>query len=314
MSTTAQLSENSHQGFEGIKAALCLASIEVKSNIASGMPLCLRQNGIGSRSSGKERDQETGLDYFGARYYSGAQGRFTSVDPIAGLILNPQSFNRYAYALNNPLKFIDPTGMVVVWADEVCDAKGCKSKGRDSYLKRLNEMVSSKDAKESQKGTKLKDTYGRLDQSKATFEVVDKHLAGENKGSTGYNGNNHFAISVQGDDKGGLTRNQMFAHEFEHGRQVLDNEIGFEDNNNGVYSVTAHDAMDEVNGFQAGFDIEPAAPGQNKAVNDLFNAMKRGGAYAGQYVKDHFTSYKGLPSNVVNVPNPPPPNVYQVPK
>jgi hypothetical protein len=75
MTTTAELSENSHQGFDGIKAALCLASMEAKSNTASGMPLCLRPNGTGSRSSGKERD-ETGLDYFGAMYYLGTQGKF----------------------------------------------------------------------------------------------------------------------------------------------------------------------------------------------------------------------------------------------
>ncbi len=61
----------------------------------------------------KERDNETGLDYFGARYYASMQGRFTSADP-AGLALrhlvNPQDLNRYAYVANNPLKFIDPDG------------------------------------------------------------------------------------------------------------------------------------------------------------------------------------------------------------
>lgn len=63
--------------------------------------------------TGKERDAETGLDYFGARYFSGAQGRFTSVDPLffqAAMPLDPQRFNLYSYARNNPLKFIDPTG------------------------------------------------------------------------------------------------------------------------------------------------------------------------------------------------------------
>ncbi len=113
MSTTTQLSENSHQGFEGLKAALCLGAMEAKSNTASGMPVCLRRNGIGSRSSSKERDAETGLDYFGARYYSGAQGRFTSPDPLlnSGRPWEPQSWNRYAFVLNNPLKFTDPTGL-----------------------------------------------------------------------------------------------------------------------------------------------------------------------------------------------------------
>jgi RHS repeat-associated protein len=64
------------------------------------------------RFTGKERDFETGLDYFGARYFSGGQGRFTSSDPKnAGADpLNPQSWNGYAYVLNSPLKYIDPDG------------------------------------------------------------------------------------------------------------------------------------------------------------------------------------------------------------
>jgi RHS repeat-associated protein len=62
--------------------------------------------------AGKERDAETSNDYFGARYYASQLARFTTVDPghVAGDILNPQSWNGYAYALNNPLRFIDPMG------------------------------------------------------------------------------------------------------------------------------------------------------------------------------------------------------------
>ena len=66
------------------------------------------------RFTGKERDAETGLDDFGARYMSSAQGRFTSVDPIwvtKERMLDPQRLNLYAYGRNNPLKFIDPDGM-----------------------------------------------------------------------------------------------------------------------------------------------------------------------------------------------------------
>jgi RHS repeat-associated protein len=45
--------------------------------------------------TGKERDAETGLDYFGARYFSGPQGRFTSPDPLmaSAKTTNPQSWN-----------------------------------------------------------------------------------------------------------------------------------------------------------------------------------------------------------------------------
>jgi RHS repeat-associated protein len=60
----------------------------------------------------KERDTESNLDYFLARYHSGAQGRFTSPDPEnAGATPDdPQSWNAYAYARNSPLVFSDPTG------------------------------------------------------------------------------------------------------------------------------------------------------------------------------------------------------------
>jgi RHS repeat-associated protein len=65
--------------------------------------------------TGHERDADTGLDYFGARYYRPQVGRFTTVDPLgaSAKVANPQSFNRYAYALNNPLRYIDPDGMDV---------------------------------------------------------------------------------------------------------------------------------------------------------------------------------------------------------
>jgi len=67
------------------------------------------------RFTGKERDAETGLDYFGARYMSGAQGRFTSADaPFADQhVEDPQSWNLYGYVRNNPLRFIDPTGQAI---------------------------------------------------------------------------------------------------------------------------------------------------------------------------------------------------------
>lgn len=67
---------------------------------------------MNQKFTGKERDVESGLDYFGARYFSDAQSRFTSPDPkSAGAdMLNPQSWNGFSYALNNPLRYIDRHG------------------------------------------------------------------------------------------------------------------------------------------------------------------------------------------------------------
>jgi RHS repeat-associated protein len=72
---------------------------------------------FGYRFTGKERDTESGNDYFEARYYSSAMGRFMSPDwsakeepvPYAKLD-NPQTLNLYAYMRNNPLGGTDPDG------------------------------------------------------------------------------------------------------------------------------------------------------------------------------------------------------------
>jgi len=60
--------------------------------------------------TGQEEDAETGLYYYGARYYDPQLGRFISADTIVPDPFNPQALNRYSYALNNPLRYIDPTG------------------------------------------------------------------------------------------------------------------------------------------------------------------------------------------------------------
>jgi RHS repeat-associated protein len=66
----------------------------------------------------KERDSETGNDFFGARYFSSAHGRFTSVDPsrLGAFSDDPQTWNRYSYAHNNPLRYVDKNGK---WPTEI---------------------------------------------------------------------------------------------------------------------------------------------------------------------------------------------------
>jgi RHS repeat-associated protein len=61
-----------------------------------------------------QRLDDTGLYYYGARYYDATIGRFISADTIIPNPANPQSFNRYSYCLNNPLKYIDPSGLNVI--------------------------------------------------------------------------------------------------------------------------------------------------------------------------------------------------------
>lgn len=78
----------------------------------SGVPGYPASDAVSLQFTGRERDGETGLDYFGARYFSGAQGRFTSPDDFTkdSHVADPQSWNKYAYARNNPLRYVDPNG------------------------------------------------------------------------------------------------------------------------------------------------------------------------------------------------------------
>jgi len=78
---------------------------------AAGVTNCFGSVAMKVGFTGKERDGETGLDFFEARYMSAAQGRFMGLDSHPGLPENPQSLNKYTYVLNNPMKLVDPDGL-----------------------------------------------------------------------------------------------------------------------------------------------------------------------------------------------------------
>jgi RHS repeat-associated protein len=109
---------------------------------AGSLTNCLRADaGVGNNYpflTQKERDNETGLDYFAARYYSSTQGRFTSPDLFAGKKGNPQTLNRYSYVKNNPLKFIDPFGYSPQDRQKDCPNKDCINTQDDPVIVKIN--------------------------------------------------------------------------------------------------------------------------------------------------------------------------------
>lgn len=106
---------------------------------------CRQHELLAYKFTGKERDSESGLDNFGARYMGSGLGRFMTPDPLlnSGRPGSPQTWNRYAYALNNPLKIVDPTGLYNVdcGSDKKCikAAKDLKN-GLSDLQKKADKM------------------------------------------------------------------------------------------------------------------------------------------------------------------------------
>lgn len=85
--------------------------------IAAGIGLRTSGQGFGATDTNRqeygltERDETSGLDHTWWRKYENQSGRWTSPDPVRGIINAPQSFNAYTYAANDPVNLIDPTGL-----------------------------------------------------------------------------------------------------------------------------------------------------------------------------------------------------------
>jgi RHS repeat-associated protein len=141
-----------------------------------GLPACA------SRFTGKKRDTETGLDYFGARYYSNGLGRYTSADE-PGLDQHrpdPQSWNLYTYGRNNPLLYVDPNGEYVCGSS--MSSKQCsdfqngldKAQGEANKLKDANGS-SSVEYKDAQRAI---DAYGEAGVNNGVTIQYDKNEGG----------------------------------------------------------------------------------------------------------------------------------------
>jgi RHS repeat-associated protein len=85
--------------------------------------------------TGQERDTETNLDNFGARYHASSVGHLMSPDPdsISGFAYqdDPQSWNGYAYARNNPLFYTDPSGALYCHEAEFVGQLTCSDDNKD---------------------------------------------------------------------------------------------------------------------------------------------------------------------------------------
>jgi RHS repeat-associated protein len=137
-------------------------------------------DGVRQKFTQKERDNETGLDFSEARYFSSMQGRFTSADPIntviAERVVDPQQINLYSYVRNNPLKYIDSTGMKI--------DPGRLDEDRRKQWDEIVKLANAKDELGGYVNPELQATYQRLEGDERTF-FIENHSFGDKSGTIG---------------------------------------------------------------------------------------------------------------------------------
>lgn len=103
-------------------------------------------SGFRYKFTGKERDIESGLDNFGARYNASSFGRFMSPDsPSYSNHKNPQTWNLYAYSLNAPITFRDADGHTIVCANNVqqCQKDAAAATGNADAAARVTTQTTT---------------------------------------------------------------------------------------------------------------------------------------------------------------------------
>ena len=194
--------------------------------------------GLGGRSStdkyvvddvrqgftGYINDGETGLDFAEARMYSNRLGRFTTTDPIlnSGRPIIPKTWNRFNYSLNNPLKFVDPSGLY----EYAANATDKEKKRFEKQLNKAKEQLAKigkrygKDSKEFTNAQRSLNVYG--DPNKANGVIVgfgktSSGKPGEAGGLIGADGKKSISVTFdlnQNKDDGLLLT--TIAHEGSH--------------------------------------------------------------------------------------------------
>jgi len=194
--------------------------------------------------TGKERDHETGLDYFEARYLGGGQGRFSTIDPLITIeknLVDPQQWNRYAYVRNNPLRWVDPTGATIDFADERSERLF------NDYLDEL--------AGDPKKYAQLLATIELLRNSRVNYRVNATIMTGKGEGflSADKQGNVLVNVLNVGGPRGEtMDMKGRLAHELEHARQFDQGELGLAGNGRDWGPLAAsYDLFDEVRAFSA---------------------------------------------------------------
>jgi len=284
-----QLSEKPHLGVPSSNPALYLGHEVCNSTTALGLQAALYLDRVQSRSTGKERDSESGNDYFGARYYASSMGRFMSPDwsaqaepvPYAKMD-DPQSLNLYSYMRNNPLSGADPDGHSPEWWQKfwngllgygnVTDAQ------RDARIEEQRKWLvdnagdqSTKDHFQNAGGKEIFSAYTCMQSSSCVQNAID---AGKLALSAAGVGSNVQKTLNEVDSTGKAPAGQQGGRDF------------MNDGRGGGQQLPKTDASGNPIKYQE-WDVNAKQPGVNRGAERLVTGSD-GSAY---YTADHYQTF-----------------------
>jgi RHS repeat-associated protein len=207
--------------------------------------------------TGKELDEETGLYYYGARFYNPVTSLWLSVDPLAEKY---PSMSPYIYCANNPIIYIDPDGREIIGKESLENAAKFKDetnkKIADLRIEKMKEQNSNKPSKKN-----IKEIDDKISQFKGALNELSVLEKSDQKYSI-----NTSSKNVQADAKGNITYDvadnvlnvnitdawnvENLAHELKHAYQF---EIGAMSlDGDGRSGGSLYDMQDEVEAFERG--------------------------------------------------------------
>lgn len=251
--------------------------------------------------TGKERDAETGLDYFESRYFSAAQGRFTSPDAMIAKkewLSDPQRWNRYAYVRNNPMRYIDPNGEdLVIYYYYGSDLTDEQRKYLQANMMQIQAAITAKFNKAGvekvvfRAGTTLTDAQVREMQKNkptgvATLNFVNEKIGGQSVGGNGGTDAPFSVVSLKGVAEGGLFASRanvdatMTFRLGEVASHELGHAVGFESNafinwpgTLGIADYFRSNLMDEHQGQPTREKFFDTGSDRNKRVVEEINRI-----------------------------------------
>ena len=209
--------------------------------------------------TGKERDEETGYGYFGARYMDHElMTMWLSVDPMMDKY---PGISPYNYCMWNPIKLVDPDGRDIdpSCRDEWDAQKEAIQKKKDKLIETRNSLNGDVRWWQFLRKSRIKKLNERINSLEGTLSTMD-HL--EEDHSTVYTlshveRNGSVSLVLNGDKKGMVSINfsgtASFVHEVTHAGQYYNNDIGFFANG----AIAAYDIYDEVSAYKAALAYDP---------------------------------------------------------